>query len=122
MTKEHPRMARERRTVEAMLVLYCRDHHDTLSGLCAECEALRDYARQRLQKCPFQEGKTTCTKCPIHCYKPEMRAQIRAVMRHAGPRMLYRHPLLALRHMVDGLRQEPSRTLGAEMAQTERAR
>ncbi len=121
MTREHPRLARERRTVEAMLVLYCRGQHGTMSVLCAECEALRDYARHRLRKCPFQEGKTTCTKCPIHCYKPEMRAQIRSVMRYAGPRMLYRHPLLALRHMVDGLRQEPSRTLRAEMVQTERA-
>jgi hypothetical protein len=97
-----------------MIGLYCRRvhsrrQHSTRHELCAECEALRAYARQRLQKCPFQEGKTTCAKCPVHCYNPEMRAQIRAVMRYAGPRMLVRHPWLTVQHMIDGLRKEPLR-------------
>ena len=110
MTKEHPRMARERKTVEAMIDLYCHEHPGPLECLCPRCEALRDYARQRLQKCPFQEKKTTCAKCPVHCYKPELREQIRAVMRYAGPRMLYRHPVLALQHLADGLRPDPFHT------------
>jgi hypothetical protein len=36
-----------------------------------------------------------------------MREKIRAVMRYAGPRMLYHHPLLAFYHMIDGMRKEP---------------
>ncbi len=36
-----------------------------------------------------------------------MREQIRAVMRYAGPRMVYRHPMMTLFHFVDGLRKEP---------------
>jgi hypothetical protein len=32
-----------------------------------------------------------------------MREQVRAVMRYAGPRMLWRHPILALEHLWDGL-------------------
>ncbi len=40
-----------------------------------------------------------------------MREKIRRVMRYAGPRMLLRHPVMALLHMVDGLRKEPSRPL-----------
>jgi hypothetical protein len=107
MTDIHPRIIRERRTVEAMIRLYCREQHATGDGLCRECEALAGYAWQRLQKCPFQQGKTTCARCPVHCYKPDRRAQIRAVMRTAGPRMLFRHPVLALRHLLDGLRKEP---------------
>ena len=90
-----------------MIGLYCREEHGTDGGLCGECEALRDYARQRLLKCPFQQGKTTCAKCPVHCYKPDMRERIRAVMRYAGPRMLVRHPILALLHLLDGLRKSP---------------
>jgi hypothetical protein len=109
MNHDHPRMNRERRTVEAMIGVYCRGQHGTKGELCAECKALRSYARQRLEKCPFQEGKTTCAKCPVHCYKPGMREGIRAVMRYAGPRMLYRHPIMTLQHMIDGLREEPSR-------------
>jgi predicted amidophosphoribosyltransferase len=108
-------MERERKTLEAMIDLYCQGLHNSGDGLCPECHALRDYARQRLQKCPYQEGKTTCAKCPTHCYKPAMREQIRAVMRYAGPRMPVRHPLMTLQHMVDGRRQEP---LGARKRAT----
>jgi hypothetical protein len=107
MTDVHPRMRRERKTVEAMIALYCRQHHGTRHALCDECAALADYARLRLEKCPFQEGKTTCARCPIHCYKPDRRAQIRAMMRTTGPRMLFHHPVLALLHLLDGLRMEP---------------
>ena len=99
------RLWREARTVEAMIHRYCRDRHHTANGLCAECAALLAYARRRLHHCPFQEHKTTCGKCPVHCYAPSMREQIRAVMRYAGPRMLLSHPLMALMHLIDGLRK-----------------
>lgn len=103
-TKEHRRIRREARTVAAMVGIYCQGHHDTAGGhLCGECQALLDYALLRLSRCPFQEAKTTCAKCPVHCYAPVRREQIRAVMRYAGPRMLLRHPLLALMHLIDGI-------------------
>jgi len=104
-----PRLERERKTLEAMIGLYCRDRHGIRDGLCPDCAELAEYARQRLLKCPFGEGKTTCAKCPVHCYRPAMRERIRQVMRHAGPRMPYRHPLMTLRHWMDGLRKEPRR-------------
>jgi len=109
--KNGGRMEREAQTVEAMIGLYCRGVHGNAADLCAVCAELRDYARQCLQECPFQADKTTCARCPIHCYKPQMREQIRAVMRYAGPRMLLRHPILAVRHLADGLRKEPARDL-----------
>jgi hypothetical protein len=101
------RIERERKTVEAMIRLYCRDLHHTRDGLCDQCKALHNYAMLRLDKCPFGQEKTTCAKCPVHCYKPAMREEIRQVMRYAGPRMLYTHPILAIRHMLDG-RKEPT--------------
>lgn len=112
--RDPPRMARERRTVGAMLWLYCRHHHHRnqrarRDALCDECAALHAYALARLAECPFLEAKTTCAKCPVHCYRTEMRARIRTVMRWAGPRMLWRHPLLALRHLMDGRRRTPGR-------------
>jgi hypothetical protein len=103
----HPRMKREQKTVENMISICCRDHHHTTEGLCFECRELAEYARLRLQNCPFQENKTTCGNCPIHCYKPQMREKIRDVMRYSGPRMIRHHPLLAIGHMIDGLRKEP---------------
>ena len=107
MRDAHPRIARERRTVDAMIRLTCEGEHGKKDGLCPECDALLQYALERLEKCPFQEGKPTCADCPIHCYQPSKREEIRAVMRYAGPRMLIRHPILAVRHILDGLRKQP---------------
>jgi hypothetical protein len=86
-----------------MVRLYCRAHHGAGGSLCGECQALRDYALCRLDRCPYGAEKTTCARCPTHCYKPALRAQVQVVMRYAGPRMLFRHPILAVLHMLDGL-------------------
>jgi hypothetical protein len=101
------RIQREAQTLQAMFLLYCRKQHGSESALCGDYQQLLDYSLKRLEHCPFQEGKTTCAKCPVHCYKPEMRARIREVMRFAGPHMLLAHPILTMRHMLDGLRKEP---------------
>lgn len=91
-----------------MMHIWCKDHHQRNTaeyGLCLECYNLLAYAGQRLLKCPYGEDKPACTKCPIHCYKREKKEQVRAVMRYSGPRMLWRHPVQALLHMVDKLRK-----------------
>jgi hypothetical protein len=88
-----------------MIRLYCRDHHAPTEILCPDCAALSAYASGRLARCVYGEGKPTCAHCPIHCYRPEMRARIREVMRYAGPRMLLHHPVMAIRHLLDGRRK-----------------
>jgi hypothetical protein len=103
------RLVREKQTIAAMVAIYCRDRHGPSGRLCAECQALVDYALARLDRCPFGSRKPTCAKCPIHCYKPQMRARVKEVMRYAGPRMLLRHPLLSLLHQLDALRGRPAR-------------
>ncbi len=103
-------MAREEKTIAAMIALYCRDHHgagaseatDAGAGLCPECAELLAYASVRLDKCHYGAEKPTCANCETHCYKPAMREQVRVVMRYSGPRMLTRHPVLAVAHLVDG--------------------
>jgi hypothetical protein len=87
-----------------MIELYCRARHQATGELCSECQSLYSYALARLDRCPFGAKKTTCARCPVHCYKPAMRERIREVMRFAGPRMLLRHPWLAAMHVLDGLR------------------
>lgn len=87
-------------TVAAMVRIYCRDKHGSAGGaLCAGCADLLAYADDRLAKCPFGEEKTTCRDCPIHCYRHAERTAMKDVMRYAGPRMLWEHPLLAIRHL-----------------------
>ncbi|AWB47081.1 nitrous oxide-stimulated promoter family protein [Paenibacillus sp. CAA11] len=103
-----------------MIVIYCKAHHGNdrqeearaittigtrQAALCPDCMKLLDYANQRLTLCRFGEKKTTCVNCSIHCYQPLMKEQIRKVMRYAGPRMLSRHPVLAIRHLWDGAKK-----------------
>jgi hypothetical protein len=97
----NPRQAREWRTVAAMVRCYCRGRHGGKS-LCPECQGLLEYATIRLERCRFGEEKPTCVKCPVHCYQRDRREQIRVVMRYAGPRMIWQHPILSLRHWWDG--------------------
>lgn len=104
-----------------MVRMYCAGHHRGVqttaescvaaagspnvagrgSPLCEECAALLEYASRKVDACPFGEGKPTCARCTVHCFRPEMRERIRAVMRYSGPRMTLRHPYLALRHLLD---------------------
>ncbi len=107
MTELPARLQRERTTIDAMIDLYCREKHASRGALCARCAGLRDYAHLRLEKCVFGAEKPTCANCPVHCYKPEMREEVRVVMRYAGPRMLLHHPLLTVRHLLDGRRPAP---------------
>ena len=98
------RITREQRTIRAMVDMYCRAHHGTSGRICHQCRGLLDYAAGRLDRCPFGADKPTCADCTVHCYKPAMRDRARAVMRYAGPRMLFKHPILALLHVLDARR------------------
>ncbi|MBN1612098.1 MAG: nitrous oxide-stimulated promoter family protein [Polyangiaceae bacterium] len=90
---------REWKTVRAMVEMYCQHHHGG-GSVCPECQELLAYVRRRLDKCPFGIDKPTCVKCPIHCYRAAERERIREIMRWAGPRMTWRHPVLALLHLM----------------------
>ena len=93
------RIESEKRIIGVMVHLYCRRrlHTDMLPPEFAE---LLDYAHRRLDRCRFGEAKTACKRCPIHCYAPDKRALMRQVMRWCGPRMLFFHPLITLKHYL----------------------
>jgi len=57
-------------------------------------------AIERLSKCPFGDDKGKCANCSIHCYKPDLRQKIKAVMRFSGPRMFLYHPIDLIRHFI----------------------
>jgi len=106
MHADKKRLARERLTMSKMVGMYCAARHDgSADTLCESCREFLDYAEIRLEKCPYGEDKPTCANCPIHCYKPARKAQASKIMRYAGPRMLLRHPLLAIAHQLDGFRK-----------------
>jgi len=95
----------EKETVSLMVRLYCRKKHHSKT-LCPDCAALDAYARSRSDRCPFMETKTFCSNCKVHCYKPDMREKIREVMRFSGPRMLFYHPIMAIRHVMESRKEK----------------
>ena len=100
---------KEARMVACMIEVYCRDHHGKGRQLCPDCQALLDYAKLRLSKCPHGDNKPFCSNCARPCYKPDMKEKIRLVMRYAGPRMLLHHPIVAIRHVVEMRREKGGR-------------
>lgn len=102
------RLAREWKTVTAMIRIYCRDQHRPADELCPACAELTRYVSLRLDRCRFGEEKPTCARCPVHCYQRDRREQIKVVMRYAGPRMVWEHPWLSLHHMLDGWFRRPA--------------
>lgn len=106
MDSTRSKREREKQIVSEMIRLYCRKRHGTRTGLCPECAELDAYARTRSDRCPFMETKTFCSNCKVHCYKPEMREKIREVMRFSGPRMLFHHPVIAVRHVIESKREQ----------------
>ena len=100
------RLGREFATMRHLVGLYCRAHHASNgSGPCPKCSEFLEYAACRLEKCPYGVDKPTCANCPIHCYKKAPREYAKEVMKFAGPRMMARHPWLALMHLLDGRRR-----------------
>ena len=59
---------------------------------------LKNYAFKRIEFCPRKEEKTFCSSCPIH------RQQIREVMKYSGKRIIFKHPIIAFKHVINTLK------------------
>lgn len=93
------RIEEEKKVVKQMIFLYCLKKEGNAS-LCPTCHELLTYARERLDHCKFGNDKSTCKKCPVHCYRPDMRKRIKMIMRWSGPKMLFYHPVSAVKHLL----------------------
>ena len=100
------KLAVELNTIIIMTQLYCKAHHDT--SLCQECKGLIGYAQQKLDRCVYGQDKPACKHCPIHCYKPDRRQQIQIIMRYAGPKMFFKHPILGIKHLIKSTKKFPT--------------
>lgn len=94
------RIEREKDVVDKMIRLYCIKKLG-MQELNEEYKLLMEYSHRRLDGCKFGEKKPACKRCPIHCYKPDMREKIREIMRWAGPRMIIYDPIAAIRHILN---------------------
>ncbi|KJG21541.1 hypothetical protein UB37_10775 [Photobacterium iliopiscarium] len=105
-------LGREFKTITAMIDLYCEKHHQINTvkfQRCADCEQFRNYVKQRLDRCPYGENKPSCKQCPIHCYKPQQKVHSQTIMRYSGPKMIIKHPIMAIKHLIHDKRAIPER-------------
>jgi hypothetical protein len=98
------RIRREKKTIGAMIGMYCRARHGRSVEDCEACRSLLSYAELKIDRCVFHDSKPACSECTVHCYSREAREEIRAVMRFSGPRMMLVHPVLGSLHVADRLR------------------
>ncbi|MFV0394423.1 MAG: nitrous oxide-stimulated promoter family protein [Coprobacillaceae bacterium] len=94
----------EKQLITLMIEIYCKGNKHQ-KGICDDCQTLIQYSHERIERCPYMETKTFCSKCKTHCYKLDMREKIRTVMRYAGPRMMLHHPIIAIRHVIEEKRK-----------------
>jgi len=100
MGKDKNRLIREKKTIEAMVKLFCKKKHNTVN-ICTNCNEVLNYALTRIEKCVFGEKKPVCNLCKIHCYNKENKSKIKKIMRFSGPRMIFYHPYYAIMHLID---------------------
>ncbi len=99
---------KEQKTIIAMIDIYCRGNHKGQPHPCPDCTSLLNYAKTRIEKCPWGAMKPTCARCTIHCYEKLKREQIITIMRFSGPKMAIRHPFLTLLHLLSPRSIKPS--------------
>lgn len=87
---------KEKELLAIMIKIYEDGHHVDLTEL-------KKYAFKRIDHCPRKEEKTFCSSCPIHCYQKIYRQQIREVMKYSGKRIIFKHPIIAIKHMLNTL-------------------
>ncbi|SKA56159.1 hypothetical protein CZ814_03711 [Photobacterium toruni] len=93
-----------------MIDLYCLKNHQINHKnfqRCDSCEQFSVYVKQRLDRCPYGEQKPSCKQCPIHCYKPQQKIKSQTIMRYSGPKMLIKHPIMAIKHLIHDKRSIP---------------
>lgn len=104
-----PYMAEEVKTIRIMTEIYCHAHHHTKEGLCPECEEFYLYAVKRIACCPFGEDKPVCGKCKIHCFGKGFKEKAKEIMAFSGPKLLFKHPWLSMRHVMALFREAPEK-------------
>jgi len=118
-TQPIPLTKKERKDLRLLVsftAIYCRHHHNAptigtdvgctaseplVTGeqqLCSDCRDFLGYAVARRIACPL-EPKPVCKQCPVHCYKPVYRQQVKEVMRFSGQKLLRRGRIDLLWHL-----------------------
>jgi len=95
------RLSTEKKVVKAMIKIYCKANHKQIE-ICDDCNSLIEYALLRTDRCRYHENKPACKNCQTHCYNKENRNKIIEIMQFSGKRIVFRNPILSLKHLLNG--------------------
>lgn len=112
------KMRHDLRTQLTFVSIYCQHRHagqpktrlclkthdvealaDRAVYLCPQCSRLVTHALVKRTNCPM-DPKPTCKRCPVHCYQPAYRTEMKAVMRFSGRKLLLFGRLDYLFHLL----------------------
>jgi hypothetical protein len=113
-----PKLDKDLRVLVRFITIYCDHRHAeaareafALQGvdgrvlgkrpvvLCHPCRKLLAHALVKRSRCPL-DPKPACKHCPVHCYHPTYRQNIREVMRYSGRRLVLSGRLDLLYHLL----------------------
>ena len=88
-----------------MVEIYFNNKHETNYSICVNCKEFLEYSKERLERCPYHEGKTAFSKCGLVCYDPINKEKATKIFTYSGPIMLYKHAKLAFHHLCHALKE-----------------
>lgn len=98
----------EKETIRKMFGIYCKNNHGVSTGkkLCPKCTALLATAMLKMNRCPYGITKPICDKCKTPCFGTAQTKEFLEIMKGAQTRMFFKHPMMAMKHMLYGMRRE----------------
>lgn len=94
------RIEKEKEIVGLMIKLYCIKHHMDADSPCHQCLEILEYAKKQLNGCKHGDSKGFCSKCTAPCYRQDMRARIKEIMKFSGPRLILYEPYEFVKHII----------------------
>lgn len=88
--------------INKMIDIFYKNKNHKEEYTNTEIDQLKDYCSSKIYNCPVILEKTFCSSCKIHCYDKDQRDLIKKVMKYSGPRMLFYHPVLLIKHLLLG--------------------
>lgn len=101
-------LPKEKETIRKMFGIYCKSKHTkaTDKKLCPKCTALLATVMLKMSRCPYGITKPICDKCKTPCFGTAQTKEFLEIMTKAEGKMFLKHPIMALKHRLYGMRKE----------------
>ena len=70
--------------------------------------------RKKTRLLSLRREETRLRKCKIHCYGKGYKERAKEIMAFSGPKLLLKHPILSMRHIMALFREPPEKPTAAK--------